>query len=124
MMLVSHVFRALFLGHSRKKRVSTVRWAFTMTARRDMSAPDLLSTKTVMLKFLKVQLDIATTFVQSAKAASNLKHRQWKCSQARKAYDTVAQMMNRVTLSKAEAEFLSDRLAVLKTKLQQFGELS
>jgi hypothetical protein len=33
-------------------------------------------------------------------------------------------MMNRVTLSKAEAEFLSDRLAVLKTMLQQFGELS
>jgi len=77
-----------------------------------------------MLEFLKVELDIATTFIQLAKAASSLEQRQWKCGQAKKAYDTVAQMMNRVALSSAEAESLSNRLAVLKTALQQFDELS
>ena len=77
-----------------------------------------------MLEFLKVELDIATTFIQLAKAASSLEQRQWKSGQAKKAYDTVAQMMNRVALSSAEAESLSNRLAVLKTALQQFDELS
>ena len=77
-----------------------------------------------MLEFLKTELDIANTFVESAKAASSRERRQWRCSQAKKAYDTVTQMMNRVTLSTAEAGFLSNRLAALKTALRQLGELS
>lgn len=97
-----------------------------MTAHREekMSVPDLLGTKAVMLEFLKTELDIATTFVDSAKAASSLEHRKQKCSHARKAYDTVARMMNRVAMSTAEAALLDNRLTVLKTALQELGELS
>jgi len=95
-----------------------------MTADRNMSVPDLLGTKAVMLQFLKVELDIATTFVESAKAASSLEVRKRKCNEARKAYDTVARMINRVTLSSAEAALLHYRLTVLKTTLQQLGNLS
>jgi hypothetical protein len=95
-----------------------------MTANRDLSVPDLLGAKSVMLEFLKVELDIGTTFVESAKTASSREHRLWRHGQARKAYDTVARMMNRVTLSAAEADFLSNRLAALKIALQQVGDPS
>jgi hypothetical protein len=95
-----------------------------MTAKTDMTASDLRDTRTVMLDFLKVELDIASSFVKSAEAASNRERRQWKCSQAKKAYDTVAQMMKRVTLNTAEADFLSNRLAAVKTSLQQIEQLS
>jgi hypothetical protein len=95
-----------------------------MAANIEMSVPDLPEATAVMLDFLKIELDIATTFVESAKAESSRERRQWRCSQAKKAYHTVTQMMNRVTLSTDEADFLSNHLAALKTALRQLDELS
>ena len=77
-----------------------------------------------MRKFLNTEIDVATTFIEVAKAASDPESRQWKIRQAQVACETVAKMMNRVPLSAADAELLSNRLAVLTNAIQRLSERS
>ena len=79
-------------------------------------------TKAVMLRFLQAELEIAKTFINVANATLLVENRERTRQQARKAYDTVVRMMSRVKLSGGEIALLSNRLAEVKTALQQLGE--
>ena len=79
-------------------------------------------TKAVMLRFLQAELEIAKTFINVANATLLVENRERTRQQARKAYDTVVRMMSRVKLSGGEKALLSNRLAEVKTALQQLGE--
>ena len=88
-----------------------------------MNAHDVkANANAAMVRFLKLDLDMAMTFVDIAeRAASN--ERAARClSEARKAYDTVLRMINSVDLSNPERTELQKRLATLKSTLQRLGQ--
>jgi hypothetical protein len=65
----------------------------------------------VMLEFLKIDLDMAMTFIEIAVSPTSAERTARCRGEARRAYDTVPRMMNRIDLSQAEAGEIQKRLA-------------
>jgi len=76
----------------------------------------------VSTDFLKLDLETALTFTQLASQARDRDKRERNRHAARKAYDTVLHLIDRVTLSDAEASFFQGKLAQLKLNLIELGE--
>jgi hypothetical protein len=73
--------------------------------------------------FLKIDVDTALTFLQIASQTEDGVRRQRNLEAARRAYNTVLRLMERVTLSEQDTQILSLGLEELRFKLQQFGEV-
>jgi len=76
-----------------------------------------------MLEFLQTELRMALTFADVASRTSVAARSERSRKEARKAYDTVLRMMNRVKLLPAETAELEERLAALKSELRRLGEI-
>lgn len=76
----------------------------------------------VMVEFLRIDLDLAMTFIEIAASTTGAENIARCRSAARKAYDTVLRMANRVDLSPTEAAEIQKGLAKLKFALQRLGE--
>ncbi len=74
------------------------------------------------VEFLKIDLETALTFVHIARQARDESRRKHACSAARKAYDTISNLLPRVHLSNSDSQVASRRLAQLKAELQSLGE--
>jgi hypothetical protein len=88
---------------------------------------DLLTSKSranrASIEFLKVDLQTALTF---AALASNTKDPAKKARNqraARKAYDTILRLIDRVALTEDEASFFQQNLFRLKRELMDLGEV-
>lgn len=76
----------------------------------------------VLFEFLKVDLELAMTFVEIAMSPTSAERTARCRAAARKAYDTVLRMMNRAKLSKAEAAEIQERLAKLESVLSALDQ--
>ena len=73
-------------------------------------------------EFLKIDLEIALTFVSSARQARDDVRKQRNCRAARKAYDTVVSLVQKVPLREQESQDVERGLSLLKTELKALGE--
>jgi hypothetical protein len=73
-------------------------------------------------EFLKVDVATALTFADTALSTDDPDKRQRNRKSARKAYDTVLRMAQKVTLREHDAQELKDGLQKLNAKLRQLGE--
>lgn len=73
-------------------------------------------------QFLKVDLETALTFTGLALNAKDRVKRERNQRAARKAYDTILRLIDRVTLSEEEASFFEKNLSRLKRELVDLGE--
>ena len=73
-------------------------------------------------EFLKVDVATALTFAETALTADDPEKKQRNQKSARKAYDTVLRMANKVALPDQAAQELKDGLQKLNAKLKQLGE--
>lgn len=75
------------------------------------------------VNFLKVEAETALTFagiaLQSQDSVKRLRNRRL----ARKAYDKILQLQDRVSLSQDDAQDLAEDLARLRSELSQLGEV-
>jgi hypothetical protein len=76
----------------------------------------------VSVDFLKVDLQAALTFASLALEADDGDKRERNRRSARKAYDTITRLIDRVTLAEEEAESLKQDLERLKSDLVRLGE--
>lgn len=73
--------------------------------------------------FLKVDVATALTFADAALNTDNPEKTRRNQRSARKAYDTILRMSQKVTLPSKDAEELRDSLTQLKAKLMRLGEV-
>ena len=74
-------------------------------------------------EFLKLDLEIGFTFANVAlRAVNNSEKRQRNREMSRKAYDTVSKMARRLDLSGAVRGEVNEKLARLRSQLEQLGE--
>jgi hypothetical protein len=73
-------------------------------------------------EFLKVDVETALTFSQTALEAIDGEKRERNRRSARKAYDTVVRLRAKIDLSDAESKDLDFHLQRLKSELIQLGE--
>jgi len=73
--------------------------------------------------FLKVDLATALTFVATARHADDLEKKRRNRQYARKAYDTVLKMAERVHLSSDDREEVQRGLWRLRSELVELGEV-
>jgi hypothetical protein len=72
--------------------------------------------------FLKTDIETALTFAGTARAAENSEDRARNLRAARKAYDTVVRLAERVELTGHDARIPGRSLARLKSELRGLGE--
>lgn len=72
--------------------------------------------------FLKLDLETALTFTGLALQTDERTKRERNQRAARRAYDTILRLLDRVTLSDADAEFFEHNLKRLKSELIALGE--
>lgn len=73
--------------------------------------------------FLKVDVATALTFADAALSADTPEKKRRNQRSARKAYDTVLRMAQKVTLPNKDAEELRESLSQLRSNLQRLGEV-
>jgi hypothetical protein len=73
-------------------------------------------------QFLKVDVATGLTFAKAALDSSDAEKKRRNQKSARKAYDTIVRMLNKITPSDADAQQLNDSLHQLKKNLIQLGE--
>jgi len=76
----------------------------------------------VSAQFLKIDLETGLTFLRSARQTSDMERQQRNRQAARKAYDTVTKLMDKVRLSDEDARTLMVGLERLRSELEEFGE--
>lgn len=76
----------------------------------------------VSTDFLKLDLQTALTFTGLALHTDDGVKKQRNRRAARKAYDTILHLIDRVTLTDREAEFFEEKLGRLKSDLIELGE--
>jgi hypothetical protein len=74
------------------------------------------------VKFLLVDLDTAVTFMNIAETTGDEETRQRNCQNARRAYDTVLQLMQKATLNDAQNKAIRKKLALLRIRLEAVGQ--
>ena len=72
--------------------------------------------------FLKVDVATALTFSETALATDDPDKRQRNQKSARKAYDTIVRMAQKITLQKEDARQLKEALHQLQANLVRLGE--
>lgn len=74
--------------------------------------------------FLITDLDVAITLSRiAADAAENSQKRKRNRANARRAYDTVSRLSRQALLTDDEQQNVKEKLAVLKSMLEQLGEV-
>jgi hypothetical protein len=74
-------------------------------------------------EFLKVDVQTALTFAAIALQSENdLGKRRRNQRNARRGYDTILRLVQKVSLNEADAEMLTRNLGRLKSELQELGE--
>ena len=73
-------------------------------------------------EFLKVDVVTGLTFAKAALDSRDEDKKLRNQKSARKAYDTIVRMLNKITPSKADAQQLHENLQQLKNDLIQLGE--
>lgn len=73
-------------------------------------------------EFLRTDLDTALTFLDLAKSTDKVATRQRNYANARRAYDAVVRLMQKVSLDDTQRGELAERLALLKSRLQNVGQ--
>ena len=76
----------------------------------------------VSVDFLKIDVTTALTFAGIAQQTDDAVKKSRNQRAARKAYDTVLHLAEKVNLSPDDAEILAGNLARLKSELQALGE--
>jgi hypothetical protein len=76
----------------------------------------------VGFEFLLADLDTALTFLKVAESAIDADTRERNHANARRAYDTVVRLMQNLSLDDIQSEELAQKLALLKTRLQDVGQ--
>jgi hypothetical protein len=74
------------------------------------------------LKFLLIDLDVALTFMDLAQTSDSEETTRRNHHNARKAYDTVLRISERLVPDAGHQQALDAKLAVLKTRLQSAGQ--
>ena len=80
------------------------------------------SVRNNQFKFLLADLDTALTFIDIANTTGNEEMRQRNSQNARCAYDTVLQLMQKVTLDDAQNEAIRKKLTLLRIRLEAVGQ--
>jgi hypothetical protein len=78
--------------------------------------------KKVSTDFLKIELDMALTFTELALQTQDRQKKERNRQAARKAYETVVHLMDRVPLSEDEANIFKKNLERLRFDLVELGE--
>jgi hypothetical protein len=73
--------------------------------------------------FLKAELNTAMTFSAAALHSEEPVRKRRNLRAARKAYDTILRLIDKVTLSKADAQLFERNLVRLRSELQRLGEI-
>jgi hypothetical protein len=76
----------------------------------------------VSVDFLKIDLEIALTFARIAGQTRENSRRKGNCRSARRAYDNVVNLIQKVDLNSGDCQALQRKLAQLKTELEALGE--
>jgi hypothetical protein len=85
-------------------------------------AQTLKDTNATSVEFLNVEADTGLMFAEIARQSTDIAKTARNRENARMAYDTVLRFIGRVTLTDAESEGLSLKMAKLKNGLQILGE--
>lgn len=75
-----------------------------------------------LLDFLKVDLALGLTFVGAALKTSNVPRRQRNQENARKVFDTIMQLKDRIRINRQDATEISENLDRLRAALKKLGE--
>lgn len=76
------------------------------------------------IDFLKIDLQTALTFSQIAlQSNADAEKRRRNRKNARKGYDTIVRLAEKVSLSDRDGRYISRNLERLKSELQQLGEI-
>ncbi len=73
--------------------------------------------------FLKADLEAALTFTDIAGTAEDSEDRERNRRAARRAYDTIVRLINKVELNREDANAMGSKLARLKSNLSGMGEV-
>lgn len=73
--------------------------------------------------FLKLDLNTALTFTRLARESDNEIKRERNRRSARKAYDTVLRLKQKISLNEGDAKQISENLERLKSELISLGEV-
>ena len=73
--------------------------------------------------FLKIDVQTALTFVNSARQTSDPDRKRRNREAARRAYQTVTKLMKRVNLNEEDMRTLVRGLEQLRSELEQLGEV-
>jgi hypothetical protein len=73
--------------------------------------------------FLKVDVATGLTLAKAALSSHDAEKRQRNQKSARKAYDTIVRMLNKITPTEADARQLNDGLHQLRADLIELGEI-
>ena len=76
----------------------------------------------VSTDFLKVDLETALTFTGIALGSDNAVKKDRNRRSARKAYDTVLRLMNKLDVDERDVQLLRTNLERLRSELQMLGE--
>jgi hypothetical protein len=74
------------------------------------------------IDFIKTDLDVAATFVRTARESTNQEKTRRNTLNARKAYDAVSYYLKRITLTQVEQENIKTKLEWIKAALADLGE--
>jgi hypothetical protein len=72
--------------------------------------------------FLKADLEAALTFADIARTAEDAEERERNRRAARRAYDTIVRLINKVELNSEDANVMRSKLARLKSDLSEMDE--
>ena len=73
-------------------------------------------------EFLLTDLDTGLTFMDVADSTRNMAVRRRNHANARRAYDSVVRFMRNLSLDDTQRKALAERLALLKSRLENVGE--
>ena len=73
-------------------------------------------------EFLLTDLDTGLTFMDVAESSGDVAITQRNHANARRAYDTVVHFMQTLSLDDTQRKELAERLALLKSRLQNVGQ--
>jgi hypothetical protein len=75
------------------------------------------------IQFLFTDLDVALTFLTVASTSRNLEITQRNWRKAREAHDAVLHLLQRLTPTEEELQFINEKLSALRLRLQAVGEI-
>jgi hypothetical protein len=90
-------------------------------------AADLVATRERMSRasaqFLKVDLETALTFVKIAQETNDQSRRKRNIRSARKAYETVVKLSQKIEIPPEDTVTINEALQILRSELKSMGEV-